>query len=126
MKAFYIPIFLLSLILVTAATTGASVRNNTGHWIDELNVVAELADKENWDDAQERLLMIRSDWLQQTATYHIIMEHKDLDEAEQFFSGAVAACRTKDRGLFGIYLEQLITQLEFLAETQKASWQNIL
>ena len=60
------------------------------------------------------------------ALLHIIMEHRELDEAEVLFAAAYAACDQQDVPDFHAALAQLLTQIRLLAETQQVSLQNIL
>lgn len=126
MKAFYIPAALLTLLFLGSLWIGSYVHQNTDQWSKELTSVISLMDHELWDEAQQSILDTREDWLRHSDAYHMIMEHQDLDEADKLFSGAIAACREKDKVELRIHLEQLITQLNFLAETQKISLKNIL
>lgn len=126
MKAFFVPASLLSLILLVSALTSTCVHRSTAYWIDTLNTISELVNEEEWSEANTQLSAAEKEWLRETAVYHIIMEHQDLDEAEKLFSAVIAACREEDKVQLQVYLVQLITQLEFLSETQKISWKNVL
>ncbi|MBR3704987.1 MAG: DUF4363 family protein [Oscillospiraceae bacterium] len=126
MKAFYIPITLLTIILSCSVAASSYTRQCTADWIAKLEQCEDFLHEEQWERAQDRLLAAQKGWLQHATALHMILEHEDLEEAERLFSGAFAACREHDSTELRILLHQLITQLDFLAETQKANLKNIL
>ncbi len=126
MKALYIPVALLAVIVVSSLTTSAFLQESTAKWIALLEQCEDFLSTEQWEDAQDCLLVAHTSWEQHDTILHMILEHDDLDEAEQLFSGAFAACQEQDVEEFRIFLYQLTTQLQLLAETQVANLQNIL
>ena len=126
MKAFYIPIALLSIILFTSVAAGSYTHQCTAQGITLLEQCEDYLHEEQWERTQERLLAAQEGWERHAAILHMILEHEDLEEAERLFSGAFAACREYDSTELRILLHQLRTQLDFLAETQKANLKNIL
>ena len=111
-KAFYIPVGLLALILGFSLWTGRYVELRTQHWNALLEEIDSLAGQEDWDSSQ--------------TFFHTIMEHDELDKAEDLFAGAFAVCREEDGADFHTLLAQLINQLRLLAETQNGGIKNVL
>lgn len=126
MKAFYIPLGLLILILGFSLWTGRYVEQRTGHWNELLEETGQLAHQEEWDRAEERLEAAYADWSASQTFFHIIMAHSELDEAESLFAGAFALCREEEDADFYSLLAQLTSQLRLLAETQSLSVKNVL
>ena len=126
MRAIYVPSVLLVFLLVVSIWVNSSVQRDTGQWVYEVDSVIELLPDEAWTAVEERLISLYEKWDQRNAVLHMIMEHQDLDEAEKLFAGAFAACREQDSVELHILLEQLRTQILFLAETQQANAKNIL
>lgn len=126
MKTLYIPAAILALILGFSLWAGMYADMRTEQWVTLLDEAGVLAQQENWDEANRVLDKAYRDWNSSQSFYHTIMKHEDLDEAEFFFTGTTAACREEDNVEFHILLAQLTKQLRLLAETQKASIQNIL
>lgn len=126
MKTLYIPTAILALILGFSLWGGMYSDMRTDQWITLLDEAGALAQQENWDEANRVLDEAYRDWNSSQTFYHTTMKHEDLDEAEFFFTGAIAACREEDNEEFHILLAQLIKQLQLLAEAQKVSLQNIL
>ena len=122
MKAFYIPVGLLAVIL----WSGRYVELRTQHWSDLLEEIDGLADQEDWEQAGQKLDEAYADWNGSQTFFHTIMDHNELDEAEELFAGAFAVCREEDGADFHTLLSQLMSQLRLLAETQCVSIKNVL
>ncbi len=126
MKALYIPVALLTIILFSSVWASSYIRQCTGEWIDLLEQCEDFLHEEQWERTQERLLAAHTSWNRHATVLHMILEHQDLDEAERFFSGAFAACRERSSTELRILLRQLTTQLNLLSETQEANLKNVL
>ena len=126
MKNFYIPVGILVLILGFSLWTGRYVELRTEHWTALLEQADQEGRMENWNSARDQMDRIYEDWQSSQTFFHIIMDHEELDSAEDLFAGAFAMCREEDDADFHQLLAQLIKQLELLSETQQASIQNIL
>ena len=126
MKAFYIPVGLLALILGFSLWSGRYVELRTQHWSDLLEEIDGLADQEDWEQAGQKLDEAYADWNGSQTFFHTIMAHNELDEAEELFARAFAVCREEDGADFHTLLSQLMSQLRLLAETQCVSIKNVL
>lgn len=126
MKTFYIPLALLAALLLFSVITGSYVQQCTQEWTALLDQCDDFLREEQWERTENLLQETYRSWEKHTAIFHMILEHQDLDTAEQFFAGAFAACRQRSSTELQIYLYQLNSQFRFLAETQKADLKNIL
>ena len=118
MKTLYLPAAVLAAILACSLWAGRFLEVRTEHWSELLSSASQAAEAEEWSQAGEVL--------RQAQTFlHTILEHDALDEAEQLFAAAMAACRQEDGEETLIQLAQLRSSLRLLAETQGASIQNI-
>ena len=126
MKALYLPIVLLVTILFFSIFTGSYVQQRTQEWIVLLEQCDGFLREEQWERTENLLTRAYEGWQQHATTFHMLLEHQDLEEAEMLFSGAFAACRDRNSENLAILLRQLSSQLLFLAETQKANIKNIL
>lgn len=126
MKAFYIPVGLLAVILGFSLWTSRYVEQQTERWNAMLEEIEELAQEEAWAEAEVRLEAAYADWDARQTFFHTIMDHSELDEAENLFAGAFAVCRERDSADFHTLLSQLAGQLRLLSETQCVSVKNIL
>ena len=126
MKNFYIPMGILAVILGFSLWSGRYVELRTEHWTALLEQADQEGRLENWNSARDQMEDIYRDWQDSQTFFHIIMDHDELDEAENLFAGAFAVCREEDDADFHQLLAQLMKQLELLAETQQTSVKNIL
>ncbi len=126
MKYFYIPAGLLAVILGFSLWTCRYVEQRTDHWTGLLEEIEEMARQEDWNRAEEHLEAAYDDWNGNQTFLHIIMEHEELDEAENLFAGAFAVCREEDDADFHMLLAQLRKQMHLLAEQQCVSIKNVL
>ena len=102
MKAFYIPMGLLLVILSFSLWTGRYVEQHTERWNAMLEEIEDLARDEAWAEAEVRLETAYADWDASQTFFHTIMDHSELDEAENLFAGAFAVCRERDLSLIHI------------------------
>lgn len=126
MKTFYVPVCVLAVILGFSFWAGCYVEGRTEHWNTLLAETDKAVQQDNWTAAEEQLERIYSDWGDKQTFFHVIMEHEELDKAENYFAGAFAMCREEERSGTRIFLAQLMTQLHALAETQSLGIKNIL
>lgn len=126
MKAFYIPVGLLAVILGFSLWTCRYVEQQTSHWSELLEEAQALAQQEEWGQAERQLEAAYEAWDASQTFFHTIMDHQELDEAENLFAGVFAVCREQDGADFHMLLAQLMGQLRLLAETQSVSVKNIL
>lgn len=126
MRSFYVPAGLLAVILAFSLWTCRYVDQRTDHWNALLEEINELARQENWEQAEEGLSAAYDDWESSQTFLHTIMDHSELDEAENLFAGSFAACQERDGADFHMLLAQLMGQLRLLAETQSISIKNVL
>ncbi len=126
MKALYIPAVILTAILCFSLWTGRYVDNRVQTWQQMLEAADRAARQEDWDQVEVYLRDAIRDWNRSSPFLHTLMEHDELDEAENLLAGAMAACQVRDQADFHKLLSQLAAQLDHLAETQALDLQNIL
>lgn len=126
MRAFYIPVCLLAVILGFSLWAGRYVEQRTGQWISQLEEIDETARQEDWGSAEVRLNQTYRDWTGSQTFFHTIMDHEELDEAETLFAAGIAVCQEQDDADFHQLLAQLMSQLRLLSETQSVSIKNVL
>ena len=125
MKAICVPSFLLFFLLGVSLWVNSDVQRDTRQWLGAVDDMVELLEDDRWSEIENQLLELYGKWDMRKTVFHMIMEHQYLDDAEELFAGALAACREQDSVELHILLEQLKTQLRFLAETQQANCRNI-
>jgi len=125
MRAFYIPAGLLAVILGCSLWAGRYVELRTEAWSAQLEAAAEAAAREDWPRTEEILQRAFEDWDRDQTFFHTIIDHDELDEAEQDFRAVLASCRQQDGGEVLFQLAELTGQLKLIADTQTVSIRNI-
>ena len=126
MKTFTIPAGILILILGFSLWTSQYVEKRTDYWTVLLEETDAAARQDDWAAASTGLDRAYADWSSSQTFFHTIMEHEELDKAENLFAGAAAMCQEERRAEFRMLLAQLIKQLGNLSETQSLGIKNIL
>lgn len=126
MKALYIPTAILVSLLAGSLWTSAYVQNRTESWITTAEELSASLEEQHWHEMESGILSLHKDWAKSQKYFHLFLIHQNLDEAEKYFSGALAACREKDAVELRIHLAQLSSQFSYLGSTQSITIQNIL
>lgn len=126
MKAFYLPVSLLALLLILSLWSSAYLQSRTDTWNHEIAAITDALDEEQWQTLEASICDLYHDWEESQPLFHLILAHEDLDEAEKYFVGAFAACRERDNVELHILLSQLASQMTYLADTQEVTLKNIL
>lgn len=126
MKTFTIPAGILVLILAFSLWTGQYVENRINCWTALLEETDKAAQRDDWKAAADALDRAYAGWNSSQTFFHTIMEHEELDKAEDLFAGAAAMCREEQRAAFRMFLSRLAEQLDSLSETQSLGIKNIL
>lgn len=126
MKALYIPIGILGLILGFSLWTGWMVARDTDGWIQTVEAADRRARSEDWAGAMEAMEEAYEGWSGRQLFYHTVMEHEELDKGEELFAGAFAVCGEEDGADFHTFASQLQNHLKLLAEAQGISIKNVL
>ena len=126
MKSFIIPAGILILILGFSLWTSQYVEKRTDDWTALLEETDEAARQDDWAAASASLERAYAGWSSSQTFFHTIMEHEELDKAENLFAGAAAVCQEESRVEFRKLLAQLMKQLGNLSETQSLGIKNIL
>lgn len=125
MRALYIPLTVLMILLIASLWCSAHVQNRVDTWITQIEDISAALDDEHWDSLGSQILAAHRNWEHSQTLFHLILNHQDLEDAEKYFTGAMAACRERDSVELRIHLAQLISQLTFLSDTQEVTLRNI-
>lgn len=126
MKALYVPLGILGIILGFSLWTGWSVAQDTDRWIQVVEAADQCARTEDWEGAMDALAEAYEGWSSRQTFYHVVMEHEELDKGEELFAGAFAVCGEEDGADFRTLAAQLENHLKLLAEAQGVSIKNVL
>lgn len=125
MKALYLSLGAMALILAYSLWAGSYVQEQTDKWSLLLEQAAQAAEAEDWPQAESLLSQAQKGWEHSRTYFHTFIEHGELNEAQALFAAAAEACAQRDSQEFSAQLVLLRVQLQLLAETQSVSIKNI-
>ena len=125
-KVFYIPAAVLLLILGFSLWTGYYVEGCMEQWDTILEEADKAVRQEDWAAAKEAIDRAHADWDECQTFLHVIMEHEELDKAEELFAGAFVMCEEAEGPGLRSLLAQLMSQMDALSETQSLGIKNIM
>lgn len=126
MRALYIPLAVLAVILGVSLWIGQHTQVVTEEQHALLDEVASLAGEKNWPQAAQCLQQAAQRWEHHRLFLHTTTRHDELGEIQALISGAEAACLSADEDEFHVLLAQLRLRLRLLAGNQALTWGNIL
>lgn len=126
MKALYLSLGAMALILAFSLWAGSYVARQTTDCSQLLEEAASAGQADDWNKAQAALHLAKEQWLANETFFHTIIEHSELNEAQALFAAAEEACAQQDKQSLSAQLVLLRVQLRRLAETQAVSIKNIL
>lgn len=125
MKALYLSLGAMALILAYSLWAGFYVQDQTDKWSLLLEQSSQAAEAEDWPQAENLLVQARKGWERSQTYFHTIIEHSELNEAQVLFAAAAEECAQQEAREFSAQIVLLRVQLQLLAETQSVSIKNI-
>ena len=116
----------LTALLAFCLINSVWLSHRCEEWNDSLLRIDTLARAESWDEAESQLEDVYADWQSVQIWLHIIIEHKELDEAESLFCRARVLAEEEDSVEFRAHIADLLSQLRLLRELEEPSLPNVL
>ena len=126
MKYFWFPAATLALLLGLSLWNAQVIEGETDSWCDAVEAARSAVRNGDTVTAAERMEELREAWQARRAYYHSILEHDEMDDAEEFFARAMSALGQQDTDDFAAETAALIAQLRVIAEMQGLSLENVL
>lgn len=126
MKAFRIPIFTLLLLLFICLYAGKCVTAHTDIWQEQLNLISDAVEQEDWNSASENLSALYTNWQAQQGWLHLIIAHAELDETEALLQRCAVLTQQQISDELTADLAELRSQFQLLDEMQRLTLRNIL
>lgn len=120
------PVAVLTLILAFAVWNSSAITAHTQRWREQLRQAEQLAQANDWENAENALLKSYEDWSGQQVFLHIVSEHDAVDDAEAMYRRAMAFAQEQEPSEFQAEIADLQDQLRLLAEMERFSIKNIL
>ncbi len=126
MKYFWFPAAALALLLALSLWNAAAVADEIDGWCAMADAARTAAEDGDLAAAEASMAALEKSWQARRAYYHSILEHDELDDAEECFVRATNALRGGERGDFLAETAALAAQLRVIAEMQSLRIENIL
>ena len=126
MKAYLLPIAILTGILGLALWNSAAITDCTARWQEQLQQADALAQAEAWTEALDTLSDSYADWSKRQTYLHIVVRHDALDEAESLYHRALSLATDRELPELRAELSALGDQLRLLAEMERLDIKNVL
>lgn len=126
MKYFYLPAAILALLLGLSLWNAHAVEAETDAWCETVEAARAAARDGDFAAAEASMRTLGRDWQGRRRFYHSILEHDELDDAEELYARALSALEEGDGGAFLAETAALAAQLRVLAEMQGLKLENVL
>ena len=126
MKIFRIPCLVLAALFLLALGNGIWLDRRCQDWTDELDAIDQSVLQDDWNGAQQQLLILYEDWQTVQLWLHITIDHQEINDAEGLFCRSIVLCQERDSVEFRAHIADLHAQLQLLYEMELVSIKNIL
>ncbi len=126
MKSFRIPIFILLMTFLLSLYGGSSIRRYAQAWQAQLSLAESAVKRADWEQAQDILGELNSQWQEKQKRLHMLAEHEELDEVEALLRRCIAFAALEDDAELPADMAELAARLDILGENQGLSLRNIL
>lgn len=126
MKYFLIPCAVLALILTASLWNAAYIEQDVLRWCAGMDTVDRYAQDGDWDSALSVFEQSYDEWSRRQPYLHIVVEHREMDEAEALFTSARRFAQEGETAEFRAELARLRSHLLFLCEMEQFAIENVL
>ena len=125
-KYFWLPAAILAFLLGVSLWNAHAVDAEIAAWCEIVESARTAARDGDLDGAKARMAELGRSWRTRRAYYHSVLEHDELDDAEEFYARAASALETGDTDDFFMETAALAAQLQVIAEMQALTLENVL
>lgn len=125
-KFLIIPVCMLLLLTAAALLNAWHTGNLVDAWCESVEQAEIAASSGNWDLATQKLNAAHDSWTQNMVYFHIVLQHEELNDAEELFAQAESYLGAREAVDFCACSASLCSQLRVLSEMQQVSIKNIL
>ena len=126
MKHWVPPFLVLALLFGGAMANARYVAQSVEDWCAGVETALAAAETEDWSGALDALDAVYGDWDARQTYFHIMVEHDELDAAENLFAVSRSSIESEDAEELRTNAAELLTQLRLLREMEEISIRNIL
>ncbi|MBQ9460197.1 MAG: DUF4363 family protein [Oscillospiraceae bacterium] len=125
MKYFYLPSALLCLLLALSLWNANKVESEIDDWCSVMAEASEAAARGDNAAALAAVSGLREEWRMRRTFYHSILEHDELNDAEELLVRAESVLLSGDADEFTVEAAALAARLRAIAEKQELRIENV-
>ncbi len=126
MKSWFFPVLVLVCVFSLGWWNAQTIAQETTFLQEEIRLVDQAVQEENWFVAQALLSQSHAHWDTQQPFLCAVTSHSHLGEIEAMYLRAMAFCQTQEPTEFRAELADLHHQLQVLSDWEQLNWCNIL
>lgn len=122
-------ITLLAILLAVVAGdlwVSSSIEKSSNDFSKQIHEITSLISQDNWQGANSQLVKMEKDWSQNREWWHMVMEHREIENIEFSLAKTKEFVRERDKVLAMGYLAELRLIFLHLPEGDRLSLKNIL
>ena len=126
MRRLWIAAGLVGLLLAASLANACYAQKITDDMGRRLERAQELAQGEDWGEAERITRQVFQDWEERHFYFHTLMRHSDTDEILRAFREVLEYLEVREIDQYRAANADLVAQLELLAEMEQATLVNVL
>lgn len=126
MRRLWIAAGLVGLLLAASLANAWYAQKITDDMGRRLERAQELAQGEDWGEAERITRQVFQDWEERHFYFHTLMRHSDTDEILRAFREVLEYLEVQEIDQYRAANADLVAQLELLAEMEQATLVNVL
>ncbi len=126
MRRLWIAAGLVGLLLAASLANAWYAQKITDDMGRRLERAQELAQGEDWGEAERITRQVFQDWEERHFYFHTLMRHSDTDEILRAFREVLEYLEVREIDQYRAANADLVAQLELLAEMEQATLVNVL
>lgn len=126
MRPLRISAAVLAALLAVCLAAGMVIGRRCGLWQQQLRQALRDAQAGQWSQAEARLADLQGDWQRAEGPLHMVMEHAEIDKADELLAQCLLAAAQKDAAALRAAATALHSQLSHIAHMEQLSMENIL
>ncbi len=124
-KPFFIAILILAALFTAGFMNGQTIGQLSDGMDEQLQLSRAAAVEGRWEDATEAFSAANDTWKAHEAYFHVVIDHKEIDEMESLFSEAGSYAHQQDSNRYCTSTACLSVRLSHMKEAQQMNWKNI-
>jgi len=116
----------LAALLALSLLNSAYLSRCCAQWNSQLTEIDRYVQQEDWHTVSEKLDSFTVSWQKRQTYLHIVIEHRELDNAQALIEKSLVLAQEEDAPEFRVNNAELLSQITLLDEMEQLSIKNVL